>query len=274
LAKAAGRNLRLRIYSASVLAPLAVAAVLVGPPVFPAAVAAIAAFLALEWDRICRRSGDAGSGAGATLAAGVALIVLATLSGGNPAGFAAILAVAIAVLVAAMLDRQDVVIWRTLGTFYIGLPAVVILDLYGMGEWGAKTTLWLFGTVWATDIGCYAAGRLIGGPRLAPLISPGKTWAGAIGGLVLAVAAGVTLSHLLGGRSGPAVGAACLLVGLAAEAGDLLESGIKRRFGLKDSGDAIPGHGGLFDRLDSLLLAAPAAWLAVLLTGESPLVWR
>ena len=274
MADAGGRNLRLRIYSASVLAPLAVAAVLAGDPAFPAAVAGFAALLALEWDRICRRTGDVGSGAGGVLAAGVALVVLVAWSQGPMAALVACLAVTVAMLVVARVDGQDVVVWRALGTFYIGLPAVAIIALRGVADGGAETTLWLFGTVWATDIGGYAVGRVVGGPRLAPAISPGKTWSGALGGLGLAVAVGAGLAAVLGSHGGPAVMVASLLVGLAAEAGDLLESAIKRRFGVKDSGDAIPGHGGLFDRLDSLLVAAPTVWVAVLLTGESPLAWR
>lgn len=274
MADAAGRNLRLRIYSASVLAPAAVLAALAGDPVFPAAVAGVAALLALEWDRLCRRADDAGTGGGGVLAVSVAVAVLAAWGHSLQAGLVACLAGAAATAGAARLDGQDVVVWRSLGSFYIGLPAVAMIGLHGMAGEGAYTTLWLFGTVWATDIGGYVAGRAMGGPRLAPSISPAKTWSGALGGLGLATAVGLGLASALGGRPGTAVVGAGLLVGLAAEAGDLLESAIKRHFGLKDSGDAIPGHGGLFDRLDSLLLAAPVLWILVALTGEGPLGWR
>ncbi|MFO1188984.1 MAG: phosphatidate cytidylyltransferase [Alphaproteobacteria bacterium] len=270
----AGRNLRLRIYSASVLAPATILAVLAGDPIYPAAVVGVAALLSLEWDRLCRRADDAGTGGGGVLAVSVALMVLLAWGHSVQAGLVACLAGAAATAGAARLDGQDVVFWRCLGTFYIGLPAVAMIGLHGAAGGGADTTLWLFGTVWATDIGGYVAGRVIGGPRLAPSISPAKTWSGALGGLGLAVAVGVGLMFALDGQPGAASAGAALLIGLAAEAGDLLESAIKRHFGLKDSGDAIPGHGGLFDRLDSLLLAAPVLWVLVVMTGESPLGWR
>ncbi len=113
--------------------------------------------------------------------------------------------------------------------------------------------LFLAAIVWGGDIGAYLVGRLVGGPRLAPRISPGKTWSGALGGTLVAVLAGLAV------RPGHALlaGLVALLLSVAAQAGDLLESGLKRRFGVKDSGRLIPGHGGLLDRLDGVLTSAP-----------------
>jgi phosphatidate cytidylyltransferase len=123
--------------------------------------------------------------------------------------------------------------------------------------------MFLVAVIWATDIGAYLAGRLLGGAKLAPRISPGKTWSGSLGGLVLAMLAG----PLLAGGSGFSLRAlaAALLLSLCAQAGDLLESAIKRKLGVKDSGRTIPGHGGLFDRLDGFLAAAPVAVILALL---------
>lgn len=119
---------------------------------------------------------------------------------------------------------------------------------------GMTAALWVFGMVWATDIGAYFAGRAFGGTRLAPRISPSKTWSGLIGGMIAALVVGSTVAD-----RGGIVGAPLwigLVMGLIAQLGDLGESWMKRRAGAKDSGKLIPGHGGLFDRVDGLLPVA------------------
>lgn len=136
---------------------------------------------------------------------------------------------------------------------------------------GLADTIFLVMVVWGTDVGAYLTGRLIGGAKLAPKISPGKTWSGSIGGLLLGAAAGALLAGHVHGFP-PAAFAAGLLLSICAQAGDLLESAIKRKLGVKDSGRTIPGHGGLFDRLDGFLAAAPvAALLAFFVHGGAPL---
>ena len=152
---------------------------------------------------------------------------------------------------------------RLAGALYIGLALVRLVWLrHRPGGLGA--TALLLGAVWATDIGAYLAGRFVGGRRLAPSISPGKTWSGAVGGLGAALLAGVWLGRLAGLPPGRAAGLAALL-SIAAQAGDLLESAAKRRCGVKDSGRLIPGHGGLLDRVDGILAAAPV--LAAVIYG-------
>jgi phosphatidate cytidylyltransferase len=129
--------------------------------------------------------------------------------------------------------------------------------------------------VWASDIGAYVTGRAIGGPRLAPAISPGKTWSGAVGGLVAAALVGAAASAIL--RNGPVFWRPMLfavLIGIISQAGDLFESQLKRHFGVKDSGSMIPGHGGLLDRLDALLTAVPAAALLALTLGRGVVLWK
>ena len=119
---------------------------------------------------------------------------------------------------------------------------------------GMTAALWVFGMVWATDIGAYFAGRAFGGARLAPKISPSKTWSGLIGGMVAALIASATIGDRAGIVGVPLwIG---LFMGLLAQLGDLGESWMKRRAGVKDSGKLIPGHGGLFDRVDGLLPVA------------------
>jgi len=135
--------------------------------------------------------------------------------------------------------------------------------------------LFLLLIVWAGDIGAYLVGRWIGGPRLAPQISPGKTWSGAVGGLLVAVAAGLLAAHFLAAPVAPWQPALIAVVlGIVAQAGDLLESIVKRVLAVKDSGNLIPGHGGLFDRLDGVLAAAPVAALLALALGRGVVLWQ
>ena len=159
-----------------------------------------------------------------------------------------------------------------MGTLYAGLPVFGLIVLRrqhapGLEDtgWGLIWTLWALALVWATDIGAYFAGRAIGGPKLWPSVSPNKTWAGLIGGVVAASLFGVTL-HLWAGLPLRLTLATPVLAVLA-QGGDLYESHLKRRAGVKDSGTLLPGHGGVMDRLDGLVPVAPvAAVLAVLPT--------
>ena len=138
---------------------------------------------------------------------------------------------------------------------------------------GPETLLWLVFVVWATDTGAYAFGRMVGGPRLAPRISPNKTWAGLLGGVCSAAAIGGLFPFFLGFSAWTvalwfAMGLACV-----AQGGDLLESYLKRRFGVKDSGWIIPGHGGVLDRMDGLIAAAPVVAVVVALWGGGLETW-
>ena len=144
----------------------------------------------------------------------------------------------------------------TLGILY---AAAALAALWAVRSgFGARGMFFVLVVVWCSDIGAYAAGRLLGGPRLAPSISPGKTWSGAAGGLAAAMAGGIVIAGL---SVWAALGAACL--GVASQLGDLGESALKRRYQVKDSGRLIPGHGGLLDRLDGLMAAALLAGLAI-----------
>ena len=156
------------------------------------------------------------------------------------------------------------------GIPYFAPGIIALLWLRADDVVGRGNLLFLIAIVWASDIGAYAAGRLIGGPKLAPAISPGKTWSGAVGGLLAALAVAALFP---GGPSWRGLAVAALL-GVASQAGDLLESAIKRGFGVKDSGRSIPGHGGLLDRIDGLLAAAPAAALLAAWLGRGVELWR
>ena len=129
--------------------------------------------------------------------------------------------------------------------------------------------------IWASDIGAYLTGRALGGPRLAPSISPGKTRSGAVGGMLSAILASGILAYSVQPPTSIVwlIGISAVL-GIIAQSGDLFESMIKRHFGVKDSGRIIPGHGGLLDRLDALLAAAPVAALLALTAGRGVVLWQ
>jgi phosphatidate cytidylyltransferase len=243
-----------RLASAAILAPLALLALWRGGFAWDALVAVALAGLGWEWARLARLR------APFWLAGGLLLAWAALLLAGWAA---ALLALAAAMLLAAKYFGN----FAAAGLPYAGLGGLALLWLRQQPN-GLIDTLFLVAVVWGTDIGAYLVGRVMGGAKLAPKISPGKTWSGAVGGLFIGGACGGLLAW-----QWQALPAAFAL-SVCAQAGDLLESAIKRSRGVKDSGNTIPGHGGLFDRLDGFLLAAPlAAVLAFCLELGLP-AWR
>ena len=162
--------------------------------------------------------------------------------------------------------------WQAAGVVYLGLPAICLVALRSFPAHGALIVAGMLFIVWATDTGALIFGGLIGGPRLAPKLSPGKTWAGTIGGsLTGALTYGVFIAFI-GGPMEVAAGFA-LVFSIVGHAGDLLESFVKRRFGRKDSGSLIPGHGGVLDRMDSTLAASLVMAILVFGFHLNPLFW-
>ena len=145
----------------------------------------------------------------------------------------------------------------SLGIFYVFVPVMALIFLRQQQPGGLLLAFWTLSLVWATDIGAYFAGRSIGGPKLAPRVSPSKTWAGLGGGVLAALILGFVLHRFAGLPI--QLAAASGLLAVAAQLGDLLESAMKRRAGVKDSGTLLPGHGGVMDRLDGVVAAAPLA---------------
>ncbi len=205
----------------------------------------------------------------------VAAVLAAVTAAGAAIGVGIGLSVAGAVAVFMIARREDGAhsAWLASGALWIALPCVLLLWLAPPDGSGRATLLWVLAIVWATDIGAYAFGSRIGGPRLAPRWSPRKTWAGLFGGVLCAALTGWAAAWLL---DEPAVLPVVMLsAGLAivGQFGDLAESAAKRRFGVKDTSDLIPGHGGLLDRLDGLLAVIPAVALVTVLRGGSVLAW-
>lgn len=146
--------------------------------------------------------------------------------------------------------------WLALGLVCIGLPSWALLYLRALPAGGMETVFWLFASVWAADTAAYGVGRLAGGPKLSPVISPQKTWSGLIGGVLAAGLVGVVTSILLEKHGIISFFVWGALIGAVSQAGDLAESWVKRHFRVKDTSALIPGHGGLFDRVDGLLPAS------------------
>jgi len=165
--------------------------------------------------------------------------------------------------------------WLVLGALYIAVPSLALVwlrsgDGAGMGR---NTVIWLLVLVWVADIAAYAAGRMIGGPKLAPAISPNKTWAGLFGCMTGAAAAGTAVAAYF--QHSDIFGVALIsgFLGIISQGGDLLESAVKRHFSCKDSSNLIPGHGGVLDRVDGLLAAAMAVLLIGLVNKGNMALW-
>ena len=167
--------------------------------------------------------------------------------------------------------------WMILGLFYITFSCWAIWRLRIDPQWGRLTLFWLLAVVWGADTGGYVFGRNLGGPKLAPRVSPNKTWSGFFGGTLTAAGCGwvivyytlSTTDYHVGWR----VAAFSAAIAVVSQIGDLFESWIKRRFGIKDSGSIIPGHGGLFDRVDGLVAAALFTALITLSAKGNVLIW-
>src|SRR5690606_16437385 len=157
--------------------------------------------------------------------------------------------------------------WVGAGLFYAAAVLIPVAMLREHAAFGFIIVLWLFAAVWATDTGAYFAGRAFGGPKLAPSISPKKTWSGAIGGTLAGLVASQLVLFAGGVAWHPMHTAAAFLVIVAAQFGDLFESAIKRRFAVKDASTLLPGHGGVMDRLDGFLFGALVALIIGLIAG-------
>jgi phosphatidate cytidylyltransferase len=249
------RDFSMRTASAAILAPVALLALWHGGLAWTLLIAVAMAGLGAEWARL------AGLWKFYPLPLFLLLVLVVSVLSGWLAGF-----LLLAGLTCAVFWSSG---WlAAAGLPYAGIGGLSLLWLRLQPAQGFRDTLFLVIVIWGTDIGAYLVGRLLGGPKLAPAISPGKTWSGSIGGLLAGGAGGAALAG--GWLALPAA----LALSVFAQAGDLLESAIKRKLGVKDSGRTIPGHGGLFDRLDGFLAAAPvAALLAHYVQGGLP-IWR
>lgn len=268
--KPARSNLQQRVLSGIVLIALALALTFAGGIWYRLLAAAISGAVLYEWLTMTSATQPASN---RWVAVGFLAILLVLLVVGQPASFLLPVLVGAVLVVLAHASRVEASFWTTAGLAYAGLLAIALASLRGDDSAGLQATLFLFAVVWATDILAYFTGRSIGGPKLAPAISPGKTWSGALGGTIAAVLAGLGLAYSFNSPLGWAAFAGLtLLLSVVSQIGDLFESWIKRRFGVKDSSNLIPGHGGVMDRVDGLATAAFILFLigALLAGPDSP----
>ncbi len=248
-------NLTLRIISAAVLAPIVLLAVWTGGLIFSALVILVAVLGFWEWTEMSgpqkpewTRFAMAGAIAAGLLSVHFCQWDLAAIFLLTP--------IAGALIVGTMLEPQK---WAGMGMVYVVLPAAGLMLVRSDPATGLAAVIFIMLVVWATDIVAYFGGRAIGGPKLWPRVSPKKTWSGGLCGLAAAFAVGLAMSIYLSGDARVGDIAVAGVLSVFSQAGDFLESAVKRRFGAKDSGTLIPGHGGVLDRVDGLFGAAAVA---------------
>jgi phosphatidate cytidylyltransferase len=246
------RDLGIRALSSAILIPAVLIDVWLGDIWFHLLVALVAVMMAYEWRNIVH---DRNSAQFALHAAGALCGAFLTLTLDWPATLAVLAVISLLSVGLAVRQKRKLGLWVLVGVPYVGLPAMALVILRGETHAGMLTVIWLLVVVWAADICAYFAGRLIGGVKLAPRISPKKTWAGLWG----AVGGGALSGLVMGQWPGSAGPLFLVVLGgfLAAvdQMGDLFESALKRHYGVKDSGSLIPGHGGVLDRVDGLVAA-------------------
>jgi phosphatidate cytidylyltransferase len=268
---AAGRfELPARAASAVVMGLAAVGAVFTGGLVFATIVAAAAIAALREWHRLINGGRIAREMIPTSLAM-IAAVLLINQTNGLPLALTAIALGALCAALSAAIRSITVlwpIPWHAFGAIYLGVP-VVSLALLRDDPRGSAIVGGLFVAVWTADTAALLLGRLIGGPKLAPELSPNKTWAGFAGGTLAAGVAEWIYVSTLGGAAfeGAVFG---IIIALSGHCGDLFESWVKRQFRAKNTGSLIPGHGGMLDRIDSLLFAAPVCMAMIYLVGFNP----
>ena len=257
-----------RVASGVVLAPLFLALVYWERPYFHLMMTAIAGLIAWEF---LRMDGKVGPKRQALTIGGIVAAALAMTFVSATAALLVGAAVGVAAIVADKVAGRRERHTAQIAVPYVLLPAISLIYMMDVG--GSESIFWLLAVIWATDIGAYVSGRLIGGPKLAPSVSPKKTWSGAVGGLIWAVIASSGVYWAYHGIFLPHLAAITVLLSIISQAGDLFESALKRRYDVKDSGALIPGHGGFMDRFDGLWAAAPFAALFCAILGGGVQHW-
>ncbi len=257
-------NLRQRFLSALVLGPLTLILTWLGGAAFSVLAAAAGIILLWEWTVII----GAERRAPPIITAFIALVLAGAAASVGAISWALAIVATGAIGVGVLGGGRRLARWTAEGLVYAGLAVITLVALRNGSE-GLVAVVFLLLVVWATDIAAYFVGRALGGPKLWPRVSPGKTWSGACGGVVAALLIGAVAAIVLGRLPVWFWLAAAFALSVASQAGDLLESALKRRFGVKDSGRLIPGHGGLLDRVDGLVGAAVVGYAVAVVAAGS-----
>ncbi len=268
-----------RIASAAVLIPITIAAVWAGGWAFASLTALVGVLMAWEWSRMAFRPQNVMLYS-ALISGAVVVSALAGHIGLLPIYILSALVFWAAAVMLALHHRDGGVRWAVLGVPYVCLPVFALIALRADPVYGLGSVIWLLVVIWSTDTAAFFAGRSIGGPKLAPRFSPKKTWSGAIAGVLAAAVAGAVFAVLTALPGWLVLAGVSAFVSVVGQVGDLIESAFKRRFGVKDSSNLIPGHGGFLDRLDSLVTASVATLAIGLIHSGYPnaargtLVWQ
>ncbi len=268
-----GSTLRSRVLSALVLAPLALAAIFAGFPYFDCLIAIASMIMAAEWRRLC--GGRIVDVIGGVMIAGIltGIASVSLISGSILALILIAVAVGVVALAAFLGEDRSIAIACGLGVLCLGAFGISLSWIRMLDPAGLEIVIWLVLAVWLTDICAYFAGRAIGGPKLAPRISPNKTWAGLLGGVMAAALWSVIWGSSMQVDSVATMASVGAGTAIMAQLGDLGVSLLKRRFGVKDTGSLIPGHGGVMDRMDGFIGAAPPVALAIAINGTGGTSW-
>ena len=255
-----GPDLLPRLLSAIVLIPLTAIALVAGWIPFALLIALVMAGAYREWESMI-----AGRQSPWPTVFIMGLITMIAIAHPMNGAWSSTVVFAIAIGVGAAIPGPHRS-WRVSGVVFFGLATIAFLAIRGSSGVGVWAGIFLVAVVWMTDIGAYFIGRIVGGTKLSPDVSPSKTWSGAAGGLTAGTLSGVGVWFLAGwalGTPSPFVIGLLIsvIISISGQLGDLAESAVKRRFSVKDSGDIIPGHGGLMDRIDSLTVAGIVLWV-------------
>jgi phosphatidate cytidylyltransferase len=254
-----GGDFAVRLLSGLAMAALVAFFTFYGPTAFAALTVVISLVITWEWTRLVH-----GPDPGLVMPVQLAAVAVAGLLAASISPGLGLLALCIGAILALVLSLDRYSLLAALGVLYAGLPAVALIWLRSDDPFGLRAVIFLILIVATADTAAFLSGRLLRGPLLWPRVSPKKTWSGLLGALVAAAVVGAVFWAVVPGGSPLRLAAAGAMLAAVAQAGDLAESALKRRFGAKDTGTLLPGHGGVMDRVDGLVAAAAAVGLAAI----------
>lgn len=268
------KDLKVRIFSAVAVAAVALICIWLGGVFIAVLAAAAAGVMMAEWRKITAPGLERSVRAGAIYVFAVAWVPLVhPIQGWQIAVFGLLAMMLYGFVQDLRRGQRSAAVWGSIGALYIGLAALAFVMLRAVEPYGFLSIIWAVLVVIGADVGGYFAGRIIGGPKLWPAVSPKKTWAGLAGGIVLAFVLGGLFSWGTTGTYFYQVCAVSVVAAVLAQGGDLAESALKRHFGVKDAGTILPGHGGVLDRLDGHMVAVLVAAVVTFSRGQPVFIW-